>query len=57
VVIDRIWPEYLREINFVGDVLHKALELDAKFSSHPIEVEIPGEGKITQVPVITSHLI
>jgi aminopeptidase 2 len=57
VVIDRIWPEYLREINFVGDVLHKALELDAKFSSHPIEVEIPDEGKITQVPVITSHLI
>jgi hypothetical protein len=39
------------ETNFVGKVLNTALNLDAKLSSHPIEADIPDEGKIGQVRV------
>jgi aminopeptidase N len=35
--------------NFVGHILSTALNLDAKLSSHPIEVDIPDEEKIDQV--------
>jgi hypothetical protein len=47
--LGRVWPEYQMETNFIGNILNTALELDAKLSSHSIEVDIPDEGKIPQV--------
>jgi hypothetical protein len=47
--LGRAWPEYQMETNFVSNVLNTALDLDAKLSSHPIEADIPDEGKIAQV--------
>jgi aminopeptidase 2 len=47
--LGRVWPEYQMETRFVSHVLDTALNLDAKLSSHPIEADIPDEGKIAQV--------
>jgi hypothetical protein len=37
------------DTSFVDRVLNPALDLDAKLSTHPIEVEIPHEGMVAQV--------
>ncbi|KAI0633686.1 peptidase family M1-domain-containing protein [Trametes polyzona] len=45
---DRIFPEWQLDATFLGDNLYPALTLDAKLSSHPIEVECPDANKIIQ---------
>ncbi|EPQ58615.1 hypothetical protein GLOTRDRAFT_36981 [Gloeophyllum trabeum ATCC 11539] len=45
----RIWPEWKMESRFINVHLVRALNLDAKLSSHPIEVECPDANKINQI--------
>ncbi|KAK0538067.1 Aminopeptidase 2 mitochondrial [Tilletia horrida] len=43
VVLDRLFPEWKVKSLFVNTQLARALELDAKRSSHPIEIPLRGE--------------
>ena len=45
----RINPEWKVDAAFINDHLAAALRLDAKLSSHPIEVEVPDAGQIGQI--------
>ena len=45
----RINPEWKVDAAFINDHLTAALRLDAKLSSHPIEVEVPDAGQIGQI--------
>ncbi|KAH9981908.1 leucyl aminopeptidase [Russula compacta] len=45
----RIHPEWKVDAGFINDHLAAALRLDAKLSSHPIEVEVPDAGQIGQI--------
>lgn len=45
----RIYPEWNVHSEFINDHLNKALNLDAKLSSHPIEVECPDANQINQI--------
>lgn len=45
----RIFPEWKVDSEFVTNQLNKAFRLDAKSSSHPVEVECPDANKIGQV--------
>ena len=45
----RINPEWKVDAAFINDCLVAALRLDAKLSSHPIEVEVPDAGQIGQI--------
>lgn len=45
----RIHPEWKVDAGFINDHLAAALLLDAKLSSHPIEVEVPDAGQIGQI--------
>lgn len=45
----RIYPEWNVHAEFVNGHLSRALSLDAKLSSHPIEVECPDANKINQI--------
>lgn len=42
IILDRCWPEFCADREFLVDHLARALELDAKRSSHPIEVPLRG---------------
>ncbi|KAI0280676.1 peptidase family M1-domain-containing protein [Russula aff. rugulosa BPL654] len=45
----RIHPEWKVDADFINNHLTAALRLDAKLSSHPIEVEVPDAGQIGQI--------
>jgi aminopeptidase N len=45
----RIHPEWKVDAEFINNHLTGALRLDAKLSSHPIEVEVPDAGQIGQI--------
>lgn len=45
----RIYPDWKVDSKFITEHLNDALRLDAKLSSHPIEVECPDANKIDQI--------
>ncbi|KAH7889759.1 peptidase family M1-domain-containing protein [Phlebopus sp. FC_14] len=45
----RIYPEWKVDFEFISEHLNDALDLDAKLSSHPIEVECPDANQINQI--------
>jgi aminopeptidase 2 len=47
--LHKVLPEYRMDTHFVGNVLEMALSLDAKQSTHAVEVNIPDESRIIQV--------
>ncbi|EIM90757.1 leucyl aminopeptidase [Stereum hirsutum FP-91666 SS1] len=49
IIIDKIFPEWKVDSEFVTNQLNKALRLDAKLSSHPVEVDCPDANKIGQI--------
>ncbi|KAF8198250.1 leucyl aminopeptidase [Mycena galopus ATCC 62051] len=49
VVLGQIFPEWEVKSSFVTAHVHRALVLDAKRSSHPIEVECPDANFINQI--------
>ncbi|KAJ7063121.1 leucyl aminopeptidase [Mycena amicta] len=49
IILDRIFPEWKARSEFISDHLQSALSLDAKLSSHPIEVECPDANHINQI--------
>ncbi|KAF8985615.1 leucyl aminopeptidase [Cyathus striatus] len=44
-----VFPEWRVDSEFICDHLNKALALDSKYSSHPIEVECPDANHINQI--------
>lgn len=48
---DRVYPEWRVNSEFITEHLTRALSLDSKLSSHPIEVECPDANHINQVSV------
>ena len=48
-VIYRVFPDWKVHSSFISDALASALSLDAKLSSHPIEVDCPDANMINQV--------
>ncbi|KAJ6455781.1 leucyl aminopeptidase [Mycena sanguinolenta] len=49
VILHRIFPEWKANSEFISDHLQSALALDAKLSSHPIEVPCPNADHINQI--------
>ncbi|KAK7015031.1 aminopeptidase 1 [Favolaschia claudopus] len=49
IILNKIFPEWKANSEFISDHLHSALALDAKLSSHPIEVECPDASYIDQI--------
>ena len=49
IILDKVFPEYQVHAKFISYHLNRALGLDAKLSSHPIEVECPDANKANQV--------
>ncbi|KAJ7134962.1 leucyl aminopeptidase [Mycena crocata] len=49
IIISRVFPEWKPNSEFISDHLQSALALDAKLSSHPIEVECPDANHINQI--------
>lgn len=49
VLSARVFPEWKVHATFISSHLHEALDLDAKLSSHPIEVECPDANMINQI--------
>ncbi|KAI0086651.1 peptidase family M1-domain-containing protein [Irpex rosettiformis] len=45
----RVFPEWKVHSAFISEMLNRALSLDAKLSSHPIEVECPDAATINQI--------
>ena len=45
----RVFPEWKVDSEFITEHLNDALRLDAKLSSHPIEVDCPDANQINQV--------
>ena len=45
----RIFPEWKVHTAFIADTLNNALSLDAKLSSHPIEVDCPDANMVDQI--------
>lgn len=43
IILDRVWPEWTSDREFIVSHLSRALDLDAKRSSHPIQVPLKGE--------------
>jgi aminopeptidase 2 len=46
---DILYPEWKVNTEFINDHLTRALQLDAKLSSHPIEVACPDANKANQI--------
>jgi len=46
---DKVFPEWRANSEFINEHLNPALSLDAKTSSHPIEVDCPDANHINQV--------
>ncbi|KAH8983498.1 leucyl aminopeptidase [Lactarius akahatsu] len=49
IILDKIHPEWKVDADFINNHLTAALRLDAKLSSHPIEVAVPDAGQIGQI--------
>ncbi|THH28050.1 hypothetical protein EUX98_g6135 [Antrodiella citrinella] len=49
IILDKIFPEWKVHAEFLSVHLNKALSLDAKLSSHPIEVDCPDANMINQI--------
>lgn len=49
IIVDKIYPEWKVDSEFISENLNEALELDAKLSSHPIEVHCPDANQINQI--------
>ncbi|KAJ2992947.1 hypothetical protein NUW54_g7816 [Trametes sanguinea] len=49
MILDRAFPDWRLDAQFLGWNYYPARALDAKLSSHPIEVDCPDESKIIQV--------
>lgn len=49
IIADKVFPEWKVDSEFISSHLNKALSLDAKLSSHPIEVECPDANHINQI--------
>ncbi|CAE6458236.1 unnamed protein product [Rhizoctonia solani] len=49
VSIDQIFPEWRAHSEFTTDDLESALKLDAKRSSHPVDVDCPDANQINQI--------
>lgn len=49
LITDKVYPEWKVRTEFVGQKLNQALALDAKLSSHPIEMPLPNPNYIYQV--------
>ena len=49
IILDRLFPEWHPDSQFLNDHLNRALRLDAKPSSHPIEVPLPDPNQINQI--------
>lgn len=43
IILDRCWPQWTSDREFIVGHLTRALDLDAKRSSHPIEVPLQGD--------------
>ncbi|OSX62014.1 hypothetical protein POSPLADRAFT_1143568 [Postia placenta MAD-698-R-SB12] len=46
VLLLRIFPEWKMNASFISDSLFRAFSLDAKLSSHPVEVECPDDNMV-----------
>lgn len=49
IIADKVFPEWKVDSNFISEHLNRALNLDAKPSSHPIEVDCPDANHINQI--------
>ncbi|TFK75168.1 leucyl aminopeptidase [Pluteus cervinus] len=49
IIPDKIFPEWKLDSEFITDHLNTALKLDAKLSSHPIEVDCSDASRIGQI--------
>ncbi|KIP07998.1 hypothetical protein PHLGIDRAFT_105051 [Phlebiopsis gigantea 11061_1 CR5-6] len=49
IILDRIFPEWKLHPAFVSEALNQAMSLDAKLSSHPIEVDCPDANMVNQI--------
>lgn len=49
IIVDRVYPEWKVDSSFISEFLNDALDLDAKLSSHPIEVHCPDANQINQI--------
>ncbi|KAI0674766.1 hypothetical protein C8Q78DRAFT_498501 [Trametes maxima] len=49
IILDRLFPEWQLDAFFLGANFYQARSLDARLSSHPIEVECPDANKIIQI--------
>ncbi|KAA1467278.1 leucyl aminopeptidase [Dentipellis sp. KUC8613] len=49
IAVDKVFPEWKFDSEFITEHLNRALRLDAKLSSHPIEVNCPDANQINQI--------
>ncbi|KAG2116512.1 uncharacterized protein F5147DRAFT_673191 [Suillus discolor] len=49
VIVVGVYPEWKVDSSFISEHLNDALDLDAKLSSHPIEVHCPDANQINQI--------
>ncbi|KAI0029430.1 peptidase family M1-domain-containing protein [Vararia minispora EC-137] len=49
IILNKLFPEWRVNSQFINDNLNQALRLDAKLSSHPIEVDVPDANQINQI--------
>ncbi|KAI0779918.1 peptidase family M1-domain-containing protein [Fomes fomentarius] len=49
VILGTIWPEWKSDSEFLTTSFSRARALDAKLSSHPVEVECPDANRILQI--------
>ncbi|KAG8952836.1 Aminopeptidase 2 mitochondrial [Tulasnella sp. 419] len=49
IIIDKVFPEWKVNTEFINYHLNRALDLDAVRSSHPIEVPVPDANQINQI--------
>jgi len=49
IIADKVFPEWKVDSEFITNHLNRALSLDAKLSSHPIEVDCPDANHINQI--------
>jgi aminopeptidase 2 len=49
VIADKVFPEWHVNSKFITEHLNDALDLDAKLSSHPIEVDFPDANQVNEI--------
>ncbi|CAL1703777.1 unnamed protein product [Somion occarium] len=49
IILNKVFPEFKVNATFISSHLNRAFSLDAKLSSHPIEVECPDANMINQI--------